>query len=116
MTCATFGKSCELASCCTNDATTRTSYGDRCMVWAGPTTPDLTYSAARALTRFAKMLSADAEGSTLKVPGAIRPSSRRWSLPNSVTGSIAQAGTDNTAGALLLAAARRSSTDTQRLL
>src|ERR1700744_3519647 len=48
MTCATFGKSCGLASCSTSDATTRMSYGDRPMAWAVSTNPDFMYSTAPA--------------------------------------------------------------------
>src|ERR1700730_6950407 len=74
------------------------------------------YSTAPALIRLVRMLSADDEGSMLKVPGAMRPSIRRWSLASSVTGSTAHGGTANTVGGPSDAAARRSSTETQRLL
>ncbi|CKT55753.1 Uncharacterised protein [Mycobacterium tuberculosis] len=72
------------------------------------------YSTAPALIKVAKMVSADADGSMLKVPGAISPSIRRWSVPSSITGPTAQRGTDSIVGVLLLAAARRSATETQR--
>ena len=47
------------------------------MAWAVSISADCVYTTDPALTRFARMSWAGAEGSTLKVPGAIRPSSRR---------------------------------------
>lgn len=62
MTCATLGKSCESASCCTSDPTTRMSYGDSPIAWAESSRPDFMYSTAPALIRPVRMLSADAAG------------------------------------------------------
>ena len=85
MTCATFGKSCVLASCCTSDATTRMSYGDRFMDRAVSTRPGLHVLLRTGADQGRQDRSAaEADGSTLKLPGAIRPSIRRWSLPSSV--------------------------------
>ena len=61
-----------------------------------------------------RMSCGDADGSTFHEPGAISPSSLRWSSPMRLTGLVAQSGTDNSAERLQLPAAlRRSSADTQ---
>lgn len=77
MTCATFAKSGEFDSCCTSDATTRMSYGDNFRACAVSSSPDCAYTTAPALIRFVRISWAGADGSTLKVPGAISPSIRR---------------------------------------
>jgi hypothetical protein len=97
-----------LASRWTSEATTSTLYGDMFIAVAVSSRPDLTYCTALALISDSRMVCGDADGLTLNVPGAIRPSRRRWSAPIAVIGSMAQAGTASLAGAVFSAAVRRS--------
>src|SRR5829696_1469954 len=76
--------------------------------------PPWAYCIALVPTRVERISCGCADGSIFHVPGAISPSSLRWSLPSAVTAFIAQSGTDSADGAAVLADFLRSSTDTQR--
>src|SRR6185312_5125766 len=115
MTRATFAKSCGLDSRCTSDATTSTLYGDMFIAVAVSCKPDFMYSSALELISVDTISSGDADGLMFHVPGAIRPSIRRWSLPIAVTDGTAQGGTKSEGSRVFSAAARRSASDTQCL-
>src|ERR1700759_5735582 len=80
-----------------------------------PRRPDFTDCWVLALMIVSRIVWVGPAGLTLNVPGAIRPSIRRWSAPIRVAGSTAHAGTDSEASGVLSAAARRSSAETHRL-
>src|SRR5580693_3741021 len=107
MTRATLPKSCGLASRCTSDATTSTLYGDMFIAVAVSCNPDFMYSSALERIRVDTVSSGDADGLTFHVPGAIRPSIRRWSLPIVVADGTAQGGTKSEGNAVFSAAARK---------
>src|SRR5271170_5128113 len=77
--------------------------------------PDFTYCWVLALISVSRIVWDEPDGLTLNVPGAIRPSIRRWSAPIRVAGSTAHAGTDSEASGVFSAAVRRSSAETHRL-
>src|ERR1700739_1978456 len=77
--------------------------------------PDFTYCWVLALIIVSRIVWGEPDGLTLNVPGATRPSIRRWSAPIWVAGSTAHAGTDSEASGVFSAAARRSSAETHRL-
>src|ERR1700735_5449133 len=78
--------------------------------------PNFRYSSELELISVDKISSGDADGLMFHVPGAIRPSIRRWSEPIAVTEGTAQGGTKSEGKAALSAAARKSAFATQCLL
>src|ERR1700736_4418429 len=113
MTRATFAKSCGLDSRWDSEPTVRIWYGDMFIDFAVSSSPPWAYWVALVAISVDRMSWGAADGSMFQVPGAISPSSRRWSLPNALTALTAQSGTDSTDGAAVPAAFFRSSTDTQ---
>ena len=81
--------------------------------FAVSSSPPCAYCVALVPINVDRMSSADADGSIFHVPGAMRPSSRLWSLPIAVTALMAQSGTESADGAAEPAALRKSSTETQ---
>src|SRR5262249_22044248 len=106
-------KSSGLDSRCTSEPTVRIWYGDMFIVFAVSSSPPCAYCAALVAISVDRMSCADPDGSMFHVPGAINPSSLRWSLPCALTADIAQSGTESADGSADPAAFFRSFTARQ---